>query len=132
MVAMGWFLHVAAVKARTSSAAVVRSHEILQVLSEVEAAAARAERAHREYLASSFDKFLVERDEALTAVNGAITRLGAVVSESRAQSENVRKLQTAVFEGVAVLTRMTDRHRSSETGTADSHVKTQQVSSRIN
>src|SRR5688572_2772939 len=96
--AMGWFLHDIAVKARTAAAGVVQSHEALQLIGEVDHAAMRAERAHREYLGSATDRFLIERDEAFTAANAAVTRLNALAAADRTQSENARNLQNAIFE----------------------------------
>src|SRR5688572_782199 len=87
IMALGWYVHDAAVSARASAQWAVQPAEVLRVLANVDAALSQADRAQREYLASPSERFLTERDQAYAALNASIARTGALVSDYPEQSE---------------------------------------------
>ncbi|MGZ5232423.1 MAG: ATP-binding protein [Burkholderiales bacterium] len=125
-------MYDAVVSARTASAWVSHSYEVLREIGAVQEHLSRAESSQRGYLVTRSDSFLLERDQALTSLSTAVLHLESLISDDPMESERARVLDDLISSCIATMKQAQGKRATGRSmAQADPFLAAKQASSKI-
>jgi PAS domain S-box-containing protein len=101
ILACGWVLHGASVRATESTRSVSHTLEAIKVFHEVDEQLSRAESAQRGYLLTTAETYLKDRDRALAAERAAVIAIKEMTTDDRDQQRRVSQLEKLNAQRIA-------------------------------
>jgi PAS domain S-box-containing protein len=103
VVVLGIVLFAANQRSAQATRAVAHTLEVIKKIGDINSELSRAESAQRGYLLSEVEGFLVERDEALARLTGAVNGVKALTADSQQQQGRVSWLERLMTERVGIM-----------------------------